>query len=118
MTEPTTTYTWRIEQLDAAPTEGDLISVVRTIHWRLLGTDGINTMDLYGDAPLAGADPDDFTNYEDLTEATVVDWLEAAIDDQAGDGGPTVQQLRANLAGMLAAQRTPDVTPLPVPWSS
>ena len=116
MTEPTITYTWRIESLDAAPTEGELTNVVRRIHWRLFGTDNANTLDLYGDVPLGSADPEDFILFENLTEATVVTWLEAAIDARAGEEEPTVTQLRAGLAGMLAAKRTPLVVPMPVPW--
>ena len=117
MAEPSITYTWRIESLDAAPTEGELTNVVRTIHWRLFATDGINTLDLYGDVPLGSADPENFTPFENLTEATVITWLEAAIDGRAGEGEPTVAQLRTGLAGMLAAKRTPSVVPMPVPWA-
>jgi hypothetical protein len=116
MTEPAITYTWRIERLDAAPTEGALTNVVRKIHWRLFGADGTNTLDLYGDVPVGDADPEDFTLFENLTEATVITWLEAVIDARAGEGEPTVAQMRTGLAGMLAAKRTPSVEPMPVPW--
>jgi hypothetical protein len=116
MTEPTITYTWQIERLDAAPAEGDLHDVVRKIHWRLFGSDGTNTMDLYGDVPLGDADPADFTAYADLNEATVITWLEAAIDARAGEEEPTVAQMHTGLAGMLAAKRTPAVVPMAPPW--
>jgi hypothetical protein len=118
MTEPTVTYTWRIERLDAAPTEGELTNVVRKIHWRLFGSDGINTTDVYGDIPLGSADPADFTLFENLSEATVISWLEAAIDARAAEGEeePSVAQLRTGLAGVLAARRTPAIVPMPVPW--
>jgi hypothetical protein len=116
MTEPTVTYTWQIEQLDAAPVEGELHDVVRKIHWRLFGTDGVNTLDLYGDVPLGSADPADFVAYPELDEATVIAWLEAAIDARAGEDNSTVAQMHAGLAGMLAAKRTPSVVPMPVPW--
>ena len=116
MTEPTVTYTWRIERLDAAPTEGELANVVRKIHWRLFATDGTNTMDLYGDVPLGDADPENLTLFEDLTEATVITWLEAAIDARAGEEEPTVAQMRTSLSGMLAAMRTPLVVSMAAPW--
>lgn len=117
MPEPTVNYTWHIEQLDAAPTQGELTNVVSKIHWRLFGNDGINLMDDYGDVLLAGADPEDFTPFEELSEETVIDWLEAAIDARADDEELTVAQLRSRLAGMLAAKRTPAVVPLPPPWN-
>jgi hypothetical protein len=116
MTKPTVTYTWRIERLDVTLTGGTLTNVVRKIHWRLFGADGTNTLDLYGDVPLGDADPDGFTLFENLTEATVITWLEAAIDARAGEEEPTVAQMRTGLAGMLAAKRTPSVEPMPVPW--
>ena len=116
MTEPTVTYTWRIERLDAAPTEGALTNVVRKIHWRLFGADGTNTLDIYGDVPVGAPDPEDFTQFEDLTEATVTTWLEAAINARAGEGEPTVAQMRTGLAEMLAAKRTPSMVPMPMPW--
>lgn len=116
MPEPVVNYTWKIERLDAAPVEGELNDVVRKIHWRLFGTDGVNTMDIYGDVPLADANPEDFTPYGELSEETVIGWLEAAIDSRAGDEDPTVAQMRAGLAGMLAAKRTPSVVPMPLPW--
>jgi hypothetical protein len=47
----------------------------------------------------------------------VITWLEAAIDARAGEGEPTVAQMRTGLAGMLAAKRTPSVVPMPVPWA-
>ena len=116
MTEPTVTYTWRIERLDAAPTQGELTDVVRKIHWRLFGSDGVNTTDTYGDVPLGNADPDSFVVYEELDQETVIGWLEAAIDARAGEDEPTVEQLRAGLAGVLAAKRTPAIVPMPLPW--
>lgn len=116
MTSPTITYTWRIEQLDCVPTEGGLHNVVQQIHWRLFGTDGTNTLDLFGVVPLGDADPEDFTLYTELTQPTVISWLEAAIDAQTDEDNLTVAQLRANLAGMLAAIRTPPVVTPPLPW--
>jgi hypothetical protein len=117
MTEPIVTYAWQIEQLDTAPVEGDLPNVVRKVHWRLFGTDGANTMDTYGDTSLDEADPLNFTDYEDLSEATVIDWLEAAIDNRAGDNEPTVEDRRNGLAAMLAAKRAPSIVPMTPPWN-
>lgn len=118
MTEPTVTYAWRIERLDAAPREGRQRNVVHNIHWRLLGTDGVNTLDLYGTVPLSEPNPKDFTPYDELTEESVVSWLEAAIDANAGAENATVAQMRESLARMLAAQRKPSVVPMPAPWDA
>ena len=118
MAEPTVTHTWRIERLDVAPTEGELTNVVRKIHWRLFAADGINTTDVYGDIPLGSADPAAFALFAGLTEATVIGWLEAAIDARAAEGEevPSVAQMRTGLAGILAAKRAPAIVPMDVPW--
>jgi hypothetical protein len=119
MTESLTTYTWRIEQLDVVPVHGDLVNVVQNIHWRMVATDGTNTTSAYGDIPVGAADPSDFTIYEDLTEATVIEWLEDAIDERAiSDGDRSVEELRQALAATLAAMRTPAVVAMPTPWSN
>jgi len=116
MSEPTVTYTWRIERLDCAPSQDELTNVVCKIHWRLFATDGINTLDLYGDIPLHSPDPETFLAYDELSEATVIGWLESAIDERAGEEEPTVAQMETGLSGMLAAKRAPSVVPMPFPW--
>ena len=113
MPDSTVTYNWRIERMDCAPAS-DLVNEVRKIHWRLFGTDGTNTADMYGDIPLAPANPGSFIAYGDLNESTVVNWLEAAIDASAGDENPTVAQMRAGLAGILAAKGA-ELLPTPKP---
>ncbi len=116
MPDPTVSYTWRIERLDAAPVEGELTDVVRKIHWRLFATDGTNSTDTYGEVPLGSANPEEFTPYQELAEATVIAWLEAAINSRAGEDEPSVDQLCNGLAGVLAAKRTPTIVPMSLPW--
>jgi hypothetical protein len=110
------TYSWLIDTLDIAPAVGELTNVVRKIHWRLIATDGDYTTDVYGDTPLSEADSETFTTYENLDEATVIHWLEAAIDERAGDEEDTVAAMRTGLAGTLAAMRTPAIVSMPLPW--
>ena len=116
MPDPTVSYTWRIERLDAAPFVGELTDVVRKIHWRLFATDGTNSTDTYVEVPLGSANPEEFTPYQELTEEAVLTWLEAAIDSRAGEDEPSVNQLRSSLASILAAKRTPTIVPMPLPW--
>lgn len=117
MSEPPITYGWLIERLDAEPLAGDeLANVVRMIHWRLFATDGLNTVDTFGEAPLVAPDPAEFVPFDELTPAAVTDWAEAAIDASAGEDQPSVSQLRAALAGILAARRGPQLVPMQPPW--
>lgn len=116
MPESAVTYFWLIEGLDAAPLDGGLANVVRRVHWRLLATDDQNSVDAYGSIPLPAPDPEGFVPFPDLTPAAVTSWVEAAIDAAAGDEDPTVGQLRASLAGILAAKRGPQLVSMRPPW--
>jgi hypothetical protein len=84
-----TNYTWTISSLETAPKEGQLIDVVKIVHWRYKGVD-------------------DFTAYPDLTEADVIAWLEAGLD---------VDSLKANIDSQIADQKNPKIITLPLPWS-
>ena len=112
----TVTYTWKIEQLDVAPTVGELSNVVSKIHWRLLATDGANGADTFGDQILPPPDPTGFSPYASLTEGAVIACLESRIDASAGEDRLTVAQLRQDLANILAAKAAPHTGPLPLPW--
>lgn len=119
MSEPTISYSWRIERLDAAPEEEGLANVVRWIHWRLTASDGMNTVETYGDVPIGHADPSDFVPYDELTEELTITWLQAAINGRAAEGdgeGLSVAQIHAGLAGALQAKRTPVAVPVQLPW--
>jgi hypothetical protein len=119
MTEPPITYTWKIERIDCAPIDGQLVNVVRQIHWRLLGSDDTNTVELYGDILLESPTPAQFSPYSELDQSTVIDWLEAAINARAeveDSGELSVEQLHHSLARMLDATRVPPVQPMPLPW--
>jgi hypothetical protein len=119
MSEHTVTHSWRIERLDCTPVKGELLDVVARIHWRLLGSDGTNTANLYGEIALPPASPGQFLPYPELDEETVVAWLKAAIDARASAGSdePTVAQLESSVAGMVAAMAEPAVISMEVPWS-
>jgi hypothetical protein len=119
MTTTSIAYQWRIEQLDSAPSANNLSNVVRRVHWRLLGNDGENTAELYGELMLAPPSPEAFTPYDELTQEQVGQWVEETIDARAAvedSGERRVAQLREGLAGILAARRTPPIVSNPLPW--
>lgn len=122
MPDPVISYTWEVEQLDVAPAIGALTDVVHKVHWRLHATDGHGTISFYGDVPLAPAEQSAFVPFDTLSEAKVIEWLEAAIDARAGalsdddSSEPTVAQLKAQQAGALHAMRSPATTARPLPW--
>jgi hypothetical protein len=110
------TCNWKIEQLDVAPSEGNLSNVVCRVHWRLLASNGTQEVDTFGDLRLGPPDQSAFINYSSLTKATVVQWLELAINARV-DGEPTVEQLKQSLAARLAPATAAFPVPTPLPWA-
>ena len=97
--------TWTIEQLDRNTADGG----VTCAHWRVLEVDGDYSASSYG---TVGFTPDpsssDFIPYADLTESTVLGWVQAEVDKDA-----TEEALAAN----IAEQKTP-TTSTGVPWQA
>jgi hypothetical protein len=102
-----TTLSWIIERLLVKPTEGSLTDVVITADWRCNGTDETYSGTCYGSCsfqPPSG----EFTPYEDLTEAQVLNWCyENGVDKTA---------IEANVSLQIENQIDPPVVTLPLPW--
>lgn len=105
------TKTWVIAQLDTAPSEEGLTDVVKAIHWRYQATETVDektyNADIYGSMSCATPSETDFTAYPDLTEAKVIEWLEAELD---------VEALGANLDAQIETQKNPPIVNKPLPW--
>ena len=101
------TILWIIERLLVKPAEGTLTDVVITADWRCNGTQDQYSGTCYGSCsfqPPSG----DFTPYEDLTEAQVLNWCYANGVDQAA--------IEANVTQQIENQIHPPVVTLPLPW--
>ena len=95
--------TWTIEQLDRNTADGG----VTCAHWRVLEVDGDYSASSYG---TVGFTPDpsasDFIPYADLTESTVLGWVQAEVDKD---------DTEAALSANISEQKTP-TTSTGVPW--
>jgi hypothetical protein len=101
------TLSWIIERLLVKPTEGSLTDVVITADWRCNGTQDQYSGTCYGScsfAPPSG----EFTPYDELTEAQVLNWCYANRVDQAA--------IEANVTQQINDQINPPVVTLPLPW--
>ncbi len=106
-------YTWQFPALEAYPTKEDKANVVFTVHWRLSGTDGTHTSEVYGSiglSPFEG-DDEDFVAYEDLTLEIITSWVEDAMGEEE------VQNYKANIVGSINALVNPKSVTLPPPWN-
>lgn len=105
------TYTWVFPSLDVAPSEGGMTNVVKSVYWRLGASDGTNMTDIYGTQTLASPDPNAFLAFDDLTEATVQGWVEAAMGEER------VAQMKAALDAQLERIANPPIVTQNPPWS-
>jgi len=109
------TINWIIERLLVKPTEGSLTDVVITADWRCNGTETTGTGDdaktysgtCYGSASFAPP-TENFTPYDQLTEAQVLGWCFSNGVDQAA--------IEANVTQQIENQINPPVIAPPLPW--
>ena len=109
------TISWIIERLLVKPTEGSYTDVVITADWRCNGTETTGTGDdvktysgtCYGSCSFAPP-TENFTPYDQLTEAQVLDWCyQNGVDQKA---------IETNVVIQIANQINPPVVVLPLPW--
>jgi len=101
------TINWIIERLLCKPIEGSNPDVVITADWRCNGTDETYSGTCYGSCsfqPPSG----EFTPYDELTEAQVLDWCFANGVDKTA--------IEANVTQQIENQINPPVVTLPLPW--
>ena len=97
--------TWTISQLDRNTSDGG----VTVAHWRVSEVDGDYSASSYGTVSFT-PDPSasDFVPYADLTESTVLGWVQSAVEKDA---------IEAKLTANIAEQKTP-TTSVGVPWQA
>jgi folylpolyglutamate synthase/dihydropteroate synthase len=93
--------TYKINNLERQVSD-DLVIVA---HWRVDAVDGEHTAGAYGSVGFTRGD--DFTPFEELTEAQVIEWVKAQLD---------VAEIEASLAGQIDKQKNP-VTAHGLPWT-
>jgi methionine synthase I (cobalamin-dependent) len=100
------TYSWTINALDTYPTQDSLTDVVYNIHWGLTATSDQNDADgnaymanSIGTQTVAAPNADDYTAFDDLTQAIVEGWLGASDLD--------VDAIKASLNAQIVEKITP-----------
>ena len=100
------TYTWTIANLEY---NNDSDQGVVIAHWRCTGVDGDYSASAYSTQSFT-PDPsaDGYVAYDSLTEATVIGWVQNAVDQTATE---------ASIASKIEAQKSP-ATLSGTPWNS
>ena len=95
--------TWTISTLERELSDGGVV----VAHWRATAVDGEHSASNYG---TCGFTPDPsaagFISYDSLTEADVIGWVQAEVDQDA---------IEASLAANIEAQKNPTQSS-GVPW--
>jgi hypothetical protein len=106
------TYTWVISALDCVPSLDGRTNVVSVAHWRLNATDGNHTVTSYGTQYLGYANSNAFIAYSDLTNETVIGWVQTAMGDEQ------VQAIQSSLDNQIEKLITPTIISPPLPWET
>lgn len=104
------TYLWLIDSLDCFPFVDNQANVVSCIHWRVNGTNGTHNATVYGTQPLTYSANTPFTDYSNLTLATVIQWLQTAI------GKEQILAIQTSLDKQLETLANPPIITPPLPW--
>jgi hypothetical protein len=106
------TYTWNIQFLDCVPSQDGQSNVVSNVHWIVNGTDGTHSSSVYGTQPLAYVEGSPFTAYSDLTQNTVIGWVQSAM------GSTQVASIQQNLDNQISNLANPPIVTPPLPWGN
>ena len=103
------TFKWTIANLEY---NNDADQGVVVAHYRVDGVDGEHTMGAYGTQSFT-PDPeaDDYVAFADLTEATVVGWVQEALG-----GAEKVAEIEAAIQAKIDEQKNPTVVS-GLPWA-
>ena len=106
------TKKWVISDLEVKPTVDTLTDVVAIVHWRrqaeeLVGEDKVILADMYGACSINLPEADAFIPFEELTEETVIGWLESTLD---------MSTIDASLDINIDTQKNPPVVMKKAPW--
>lgn len=102
-------YTWKIQELTVAPNDSGLQDVVKSVRYSVTASEDEFSTDIELSVALNPiADPNQFVAYVDLTEQTVLDWIQPMTD---------IIELEARAAMALQELRTPPIVTKPLPWT-
>lgn len=103
------TYNWTISVLNCIPQTAEGADYVVTAHWRLTGTDGTYTGQVYSTCSFPVESKPDFTPFNQLTQQQVLGWI--------WTNGVDKDSAEAAVAQQIQNQITPPITTPALPWT-
>lgn len=102
-----TTYTWRIEAVDAIA-DGFVIAA----HWRATATDGPHDAELSGVANFTDKSGEPFKPFAQLIEQEIISWAQGQM------GEDMVASIVDDLAAQIEARANPPSVSVSLPWEA
>lgn len=103
-----TQYHRDILSLYVKPEKNTLRNVVTRVTWRWTVRDESDFADLYRDTYFASVNPNNFTDYQDLTDDIVFSWINSVEN---------IDELKDQLDQKLIAAKTPELVEKKIPWA-
>ena len=108
---PTITFAFKVLKLNVIPTltinTTTLTNVVTSIVYQYTGTSSTGqTCVITGEAPLGQPDLNSYTDFNKLTEAEVINWLESTVN---------INKYQTDITNYLNGN---NIVSLPLPWTS
>lgn len=108
----TVSYIWKIGQLEVATSKDSLNNVVQGVDWSLSAVDGDCVVETSAKTRLKDADPSKFVQFESLAEATVISWVQDAMDNEV------LNSFKNSLNVLLEEKKSQNVKVVSPPWQN
>lgn len=109
------TYTWTINALDVHPIKDALADVVYNVHWGITATSDQTdlegnsyTINTIGTQTVSSPTPDQFVDFDSLTQDNVISWLESS--------DMNIEEIKTGLDNRIQDLITPTSETKNVPW--
>jgi hypothetical protein len=113
------TYTWKIKSLKKQDDpSAELNDIIVQTYWECTGTDSANNSGTFhGATPFEPdqVDPDNFTTYEDLTEAQVLSWVQDVVESNPSYKAHIDEQIQKQIDAVVRPMT--EVNADHLPWA-
>jgi len=106
------TYTWVIDSMDVIPSSEGQTNVVSCARYHVNATDGIHNTVIYSDQPLQYVFGSPFTNYNNLTQTTVIKWIQDTI------GSKKIESIQTSLDNQIINLANSSTITQSLPWTN
>jgi hypothetical protein len=100
-----------VKEINTIPSENNLESVVKVVHWKVRGVDGDLSAELNGSIALNKPDPVNFVPFEEITEEEVISWVKGTI------GEDMTAAAEADVAAQILYKTQQQPVASPLPWA-